>query len=95
MLALPLTPAVAPGVWAADDLGMEILWSSDARGRDVADWEVPVSASPGAYRFLISAKRYSLSSATFAVGAGASVIIPAGGARDAYGNSNRTALRLR
>jgi hypothetical protein len=54
-----------------DDLGVEILWSSDANGHYRAQWEVPLAATPGHYRFLISAKRYVLASHPFTVGIGA------------------------
>jgi neutral ceramidase len=68
----------APGRWVGvtDDLGMQILWSSDANGSDRAQWEVPLSATPGRYRFLITGKRYTLASRPFAVGAGA-ILTPA------------------
>ena len=54
-----------------DDLGMQIEWSSDAGGHDQAAWEVPLSATPGRYRFLITGKRYELASSPFTVSAGA------------------------
>ncbi len=57
--------------WAADDLGMQILWSSDAAGNYRAQWEVPLDAAPGRYRFLITAKGYSLASLAFRVSVGA------------------------
>jgi neutral ceramidase len=57
--------------WAADDLGMQILWSSDAAGNYRAQWEVPLGAKPGRYRFLITAKRYTLASGLFRVRDGA------------------------
>jgi neutral ceramidase len=138
-----------------DDLGMEILWSSDSSGHYRAQWEVPLTAAPGRYRFLVTAKRYTLASRTFTVAtgailtptvsgntvrlaypqpfllndwtyrpqtaaggsvtflvgrrrivravkadtvpipAGAHVSIPAGGARDRYGNTNARAVRIR
>lgn len=56
---------------AADDVGMQILWSSDASGGYRAQWEVPLTATPGRYRFLISAKRYILASQPFRVALGA------------------------
>jgi neutral ceramidase len=55
---------------AADDLGMQIIWSSDANGGYRASWEVPLGARPGQYRFLITAKRYRLASGSFVVGDG-------------------------
>jgi neutral ceramidase len=56
--------------WVADDLGMQILWSSDANGSYRAQWEVPVGAKPGMYRFRITAKRYKLASRSFTVASG-------------------------
>jgi neutral ceramidase len=58
-------------VTQTNDLGMQILWSSDANGDDTARWEVPLTASPGLYRFLITGKLYRLTSDAFAVAAGA------------------------
>jgi neutral ceramidase len=58
-------------VRVADDLGMQIEWSSDADGHYDAHWEVPLTTTPGAYRFRITAKRYTLVSARFHVAAGA------------------------
>jgi hypothetical protein len=56
---------------AADDLGMQIEWSSDQDGAYHAAWEVPLSQAPGTYRFRVTAKRYTLSSRPFAVRRGA------------------------
>jgi hypothetical protein len=58
-------------VWAADDLGMQILWSSDANGHYIARWEVPLSAARGNYRFVVTAKRYRVASKLFVVAIGA------------------------
>jgi hypothetical protein len=58
-------------VRVTDDLGMTILWNSDANGRYVARWEVPLTALRGRYRFLITAKSYRLASKPFAVSPGA------------------------
>ena len=58
-----------------DDLGMTILWSSDANGHYVAHWEVPLGARRGRYRFLVTAKRYRLASQPFAVSPG-SILTP-------------------
>src|SRR5579884_3809762 len=65
------------GRWrpVSDDLGMQIIWASDSHGRYSAHWEVPLSAPAGAYRFLITAKRYRLASHRFRVAAGA-VLVP-------------------
>jgi neutral ceramidase len=58
-------------VWAADDLGLQILWSSDANGNYLARWEVPLTVAPGSYRFLVNAKQYTLASQPFSVANGA------------------------
>jgi hypothetical protein len=58
-------------VSAADDLGMQLLWSTDANGNYVAHWEVPLTVPHGLYRFLITAKQYTLASQPFNVGNGA------------------------
>ncbi len=55
----------------ASDLGMQILWSADANGHYRAQWEVPLTAPPGRYRFVITGKRYTLASRPFAVTTGA------------------------
>jgi neutral ceramidase len=55
----------------ADDLGMQILWSSDSNGHYRAQWEVPLTATPGRYRFVVTGKRYTLASRRFAVAIGA------------------------
>ena len=139
-----------------DDLGVQIEWSSDKDGNYSAAWEVPLDATPGSYRFLVTAKVYRLASSAFRVASGAilhpqvtgsrvtlgypqpfllndwtwrplnaaggtvtfivdghrkpvrersatgfpipagtSVVIPAGGARDRYGNTNAQALSVR
>jgi neutral ceramidase len=58
-------------VRVTDDLGMTILWSSDANGHYLAHWEVPLTARRGRYRFLVRAKSYRLTSHPFAVSPGA------------------------
>jgi hypothetical protein len=57
------------GEWkpVADDLGLQILWAADDQGHYQATWEVPRAASPGSYRFRVTANRYQLDSAPFAV----------------------------
>jgi neutral ceramidase len=144
-------------VTATDDLGLQIAWLSDAAGHYRADWQPPLDARTGTYRFLITAKRYRLVSSAFAVvpssaltvkvtagggavqlayptaaentdwdyrpplaggggvtflvdgrrvtvtrrapnfpvPAGSSVSVPAGGARDLYGNRNGSAITVR
>jgi neutral ceramidase len=54
-----------------NDLGMQIVWSSDTAGSDTAQWEVPLTARAGTYRFLVTAKLYRLTSRRFAVATGA------------------------
>jgi neutral ceramidase len=51
------------------DLGLAMLWEVDDAGRYTARWEVPRSQPAGVYRFLITAKRYTLASAPFKVSA--------------------------
>ncbi len=57
----------AGGRWrkAADDLGLQILWTVDSEGRYEARWEAPPWARRGRYRFRITANRYRLDSAPF------------------------------
>ena len=145
------------GSWqpVTDDLGLQVLWSVDSSGHYVAQWEVPPSAATGSYRFVVTAKNYTLTSTPFtvtpastltpvvsggtvtlrnpaarvnadwtyrpavvtgpdvtfvvdgrrveeksagssvAVPSGTSVVVPAGGARDPWGNSNATAVTVR
>jgi hypothetical protein len=52
----------------ADDLGLQILWSVTDDGTYTAQWEVPLSAAPGRYRFVVSANHYEIASSPFAVG---------------------------
>src|SRR3954452_8846856 len=49
------------------DLGLNILWTVDKDGLYRAEWEVPLDAPAGAYRFVIQANRYSLTSEAFQV----------------------------
>ena len=57
------------GSWRAvtDDLGLQMLWRVDAGGQYTAQWQVPLAAPPGTYRFAVTANRYGLTSAPFAV----------------------------
>ena len=52
----------------ADDLGLLIVWRVDDHGVYSAQWQVPIDARPGSYRFVVTANRYGLRSAPFAVG---------------------------
>jgi hypothetical protein len=57
------------GRWrrVADDLGMAIVWTVDDSGRYDVHWQVPRRAKPGAHRVVVTANRYRLRSARFAV----------------------------
>jgi neutral ceramidase len=50
-----------------DDLGLQIAWLSDASGHYSASWEPPGSAPAGTYRFVVTAKRYSVTARPFGV----------------------------
>jgi hypothetical protein len=52
-----------------DDLGLAMLWKVDPAGRYDAEWEIPLDARAGAYRLVVTAKRYRLESPPFTVGA--------------------------
>jgi neutral ceramidase len=54
-------------VRATDDLGLRIIWTVDENGVYTAQWEVPLFATRGTYRFVITANRYRLASAPFPV----------------------------
>ncbi|HVE67077.1 MAG TPA: neutral/alkaline non-lysosomal ceramidase N-terminal domain-containing protein, partial [Solirubrobacteraceae bacterium] len=58
-----------PRAWvrADDDLGLNMLWKVDAAGRHLAQWEIPLDASLGTYRFVVTGKRYRLVSGAFEV----------------------------
>jgi neutral ceramidase len=66
------------------DLGLSMLWEVDGAGRYTARWEVPRSAPRGFYRFLITAKRYTLPSAPFTVSVSRALTVASVG-RDAKG----------
>ena len=51
------------------DLGVQIVWTVDSSGLYRAAWQVPYDAPTGTYRFLITANRYQLASASFPVAA--------------------------
>jgi neutral ceramidase len=50
-----------------DDLGLQIAWRVDDEGRYTADWEVPLDAPRGRYRFHVTANRYELTGEAFDV----------------------------
>jgi neutral ceramidase len=50
-----------------DDLGLQVLWQVDDTGRYTADWEVPLDAPRGRYRFRVTANRYELVGQAFDV----------------------------
>ncbi len=57
------------GRWknVASDLGLQFLWRVGEDGTYEVEWEVPLSAKLGEYRFRVTAKRYSLETGTFTV----------------------------
>ncbi|HEX6712623.1 MAG TPA: neutral/alkaline non-lysosomal ceramidase N-terminal domain-containing protein, partial [Thermoleophilaceae bacterium] len=59
----------AGGRWrqVADDLGLEIVWRVDDNGVYNAEWQVPIGARTGSYRFVVTANRYGLTSQPFRV----------------------------
>jgi hypothetical protein len=67
-----------------DDLGLQILWTVDDAGRYEARFEPAWTSPRGTYRFVITANRYRLESASFSVGGSPSLSI-AGVGRDAKG----------
>ena len=50
-----------------DDLGLEMIWRVDDQGRYEAQWQVPLTAAEGTYRFVVTANRYRIESAPFRV----------------------------
>jgi neutral ceramidase len=50
---------------AATDLGLNMLWRVDGSGVYTAEWEAPLSARRGRYRFVVRANRYVLRSKPF------------------------------
>lgn len=57
------------GSWTTvdSDLGLNILWTVDSGGVYKAEWEVPLGAPAGSYRFVVQANHYSLTSSPFTV----------------------------
>ena len=58
-----------------DDLGLEVLWRVDDAGRYTAEWQVPLSAPAGRYRFVVSARRYRLASKGFRVSVSRALVV--------------------
>jgi neutral ceramidase len=50
-----------------NDLGLQILWRVDDSGHYSAQWQVPLSAATGRYRFVVTGNRYRLVSKPFTV----------------------------
>jgi hypothetical protein len=63
----PCSARAAQVVWQPvdSDLGRAMLWSVDDNGVYRAEWEPPLDAPTGTYRFEITANHYSLTSRTF------------------------------
>ena len=59
----------ARGRWRTvdSDLGLNLLWAVDPADEYRAQWEVPLSAPLGRYRFVVTANRYKLMSRPFEV----------------------------
>lgn len=57
------------GKWRkiATDLGMQFLWRVGEDGLYRVQWEVPLSARVGEYRFRVTARRYELTTGSFRV----------------------------
>ena len=68
--AFVITERFERGKWrhADDDLGLSMLWQVSTSGRHQAQWEIPLNAHLGRYRFVVQAKRYRLESQPFEVG---------------------------
>jgi hypothetical protein len=49
------------------DLGLRMLWTVDSSGVYTDQWEVPLGAKPGLYKFLVTANHYRLESKPFRV----------------------------
>lgn len=68
-------------VTATDDLGLQIIWSGNAAGQYRAWWEVPASAPTGTWRFLVTAKRYTIASRPFRLAAATTLTPVVSGSR--------------
>jgi neutral ceramidase len=65
-----------------DDLGLEIIWRVDDSGGYTAQWQVPLDAPTGRYRFVVTANAYRLVSSPFRVRPSTALTVhPAGGGR--------------
>jgi hypothetical protein len=62
-------------VRADDDLGLAILWKVDASGRYRVIWEIPRDAPRGRHRFVVTGKRYRLTSTEFSVGSSTALVL--------------------
>lgn len=51
----------------ANDLGLQIAWTTNAAGEYAATWEAPLDVPTGRFRIVVVANRYRLESAEFAV----------------------------
>jgi hypothetical protein len=69
-----------------DDLGLQILWRAGDDGDSTAEWEVPLDATLGRYRFVVTANRYRLASSAFSVAPSRALTVERGdgGVRLAY-----------
>ena len=65
--ARPSTRTVRTWRTVDSDLGLNMLWTVDKDGLYRTEWEVPLSAPAGTYRFVVQANRYQLASGAFQV----------------------------
>ena len=49
------------------DLGLAVLWTVDKNGKYSAEWEPPLDARLGSYRFVVQANHYSWTSSPFSL----------------------------
>jgi neutral ceramidase len=86
-----ICPPPGASAWRSfqTDLGMQIAWSSDSSGRYGLQWEVPLDAPAGLYRFHVTGKRYTLTSNQFQVQPTTSLAI-----ERAAASAGRVAIRL-
>lgn len=68
-------------VLAASDLGLQVLWGVDGDGVYTAQWEIPLNARLGAYRFVVRGNRYRLVSRSFSVLASRALTVVQDGTR--------------